>query len=167
MASRYTITLEEAQQHLTFDPDTGIFSWNKAKGRLVKAGDVAGSVHRSGYRRIGICGALVYAHRLAWLMHYGEEPADMIDHINGNRDDNRIANLRHANALINSQNAKRGRPNRTSGLLGVFSDANGATWSVHIEFMGKTVRTGSFATIEEAHERYLELKRRLHDGYVS
>jgi hypothetical protein len=167
MAARYTITLEEARQHLNFDPDTGIFRWNKAKGRHVNAGDVAGSVHKSGYRRIGICGALVYAHRLAWLMHYGEEPADMIDHLNGNRDDNRIANLRDANAMINSQNSPRRKPNRSSGLVGVFADANEATWSVQITFMGKAVRTGSFATIEEAHERYLELKRRLHDGHVS
>lgn len=164
MAARYAITLEEAKEHLTYDPDTGVFRWNKNKGRHAKAGDVAGSVHRSGYRRIGICGALVYAHRLAWLMHHGEEPADMIDHINGDRDDNRIENLRHATATINSQNIRRGRPTKSSGLAGVFADANEVTWSAQLTFMGKVVRTGGFATIEEAHSMYIELKRRLHDG---
>lgn len=164
MPNRYSISKEEAAAHLNYDPETGQFTWRANKGRAAKAGAIAGSVHRSGYRRIGVCGALVYAHRLAWLMHYGREPIDEIDHINGARDDNRIANLREADNVINAQNRRSALPNSRSGVLGVVSDKNGGVWAAHITFMGKIVRVGGFSSIEDAHAMYIELKRRLHDG---
>lgn len=166
MAKRYAVTLEEANQFLIYDPETGVFTWKRNKGRDAKAGDEAGCIHKNGYRRIGVCGALVYAHRLAWLMHYGSYPASQIDHINGIKHDNRIANLRDVSALINSQNKKPAMPNSKSGVLGVFSDADAKFWAAQIRFKGRTVRVGGFSSIEDAHAMYLDLKRRLHDGFV-
>ena len=167
MGKRYEVTLNEAQACLDYNHETGVFTWKIDKGRHARRGDVAGSVHKSGYRRVGLCGALVYAHRLAWLMHYGRQPADQIDHINGSRDDNRIDNLREANFEINAQNRVHGLPKAgTSGIIGVVSDAEGKSWSSHIHFKGKVVRVSGFSSIEEAHYMYMELKRRLHDGYV-
>ena len=165
MAKRYDISYEEACENLLYEPDTGVFRWKKDSGWDAKAGAQAGSVHRSGYRRIGVCGALVYAHRLAWLMHHGKPPADQIDHINGNRDDNRIANLRDANAQINSQNHVVTKAQRSS-LVGVMSDGANGLWAAQVRFKGTVVRAGGFKTIEAAHSMYLELKRRLHDGFV-
>jgi hypothetical protein len=97
-------------------------------------------------------------------MHHGRDPIDEIDHINGVREDNRIANLREADNVINAQNRRSPLPNSRSGVLGVVSDANGSVWAAHIVFMGKVVRVGGFSSIEDAHAMYVELKRRLHDG---
>lgn len=101
-------------------------------------------------------------HRLAWLYHYGGWPVHVIDHINGDASDNRIANLRDVPQRINNQN--RTKPSRRSktGLLGVSKTRNG--YRVCMSFMSKPVFAHNFETAEEASAFYLELKRRLHDA---
>jgi len=156
MAKTYAITAEKAREVLSYDPDTGLFTWLERRRRS-DAGSQAGSVHTSGYRRIGVRGSLVYAHRLAWVMHHGREPEGEIDHLNGNRDDNRIANLRDVKPQLNKQNR------RSSGLPGVKA-ANSGKWRAVIKFGGSTIASTGFDTEEEASALYLELKKRLHDG---
>lgn len=161
MPKRYSVSYKEAHDHLSYNPETGEFRWKMNRGRAAKAGEIAGFIHTSGYRRIGVCGALVYAHRLAWLMHYGSDPLYEIDHINRNRDDNRIINLRDVTSLENNQNQSRsGRLPRTRVTTGVMSSRGGTEWTAAVEFMGKqiNVRCHSF---DEAHSVYLELMARL------
>ena len=92
---------------LTYNEETGEFFWNKQMSRRVKAGDKAGGVTGSGYACIGIYGTVYQAHRLAWLLSVGDDPGEtLIDHIDGDRRNNRIDNLR---LIDNSSNVARGR----------------------------------------------------------
>ena len=96
-----SLSLETLKEHLSYDPETGVFiRLTKAPGRQRKQ---AGGMNR-GYRDIKVCGKRYKAHRLAWFYYYGEWPKHTIDHINNNKDDNRIANLRDVTVYENQQN---------------------------------------------------------------
>ena len=102
-----------------------------------------GSIDAYGYLIIKIKGKQYKAHRLAWFMHYGDFPKHTIDHINGNRLDNRICNLRDIPQSANAKFAnKRKPPNKDTGIKGVYVDKTTkgliAKYTTHID--GKTYR---------------------------
>ena len=113
------IDREDALRALSYDPDSGIFAWRIRPCRNVFIGDRAGAKGDKGYIRIQIQGRVYMAHRLAWLCVHGRWPAQEIDHINGERDDNRIANLREATREINGQNMHGPKRGNRTGYLGV------------------------------------------------
>lgn len=151
---------------LHYCPESGQFTWIKAAARKIKPGDAAGSKGRCGYLRIRLQGAAQQAHRLAWLYMTGSMPPDgmVIDHINGDRLDNRWANLRLVSHPVNMQNQRSARKGTASGLLGVRRQSRGPGWVAAIKVDGKLTHLGSFGTPELAHAAYLEAKRRLHVG---
>ena len=112
------LTRKELKRLLHYDPETGEFTWRVNRRGTVRAGDVAGNLHPSGYIRIHINGRDYRAHRLAWLYIYGKWPKYEIDHINHIRNDNRIVNLREASCGDNNRNQKL-QSNNTSGVTGV------------------------------------------------
>lgn len=157
------LTLERLREALTYDPTTGEFRWLKKTAQRVQVGEPAGGTgHPSGYCHIRLDGRRYPAHRLAWFHVYGTWPKVLIDHINGVRDDNRIANLREADRSINAQNEHGLRANNTSGYPGVTSHWGG--WRARINLSGKRTHIGTYLTKEEAHRAYLDAKRRLHPG---
>lgn len=147
---------------LSYDEATGEFRWREDFSRKVKAGDRAGAVSEQGYVRIGIWGTQYRAHRLAWLYVHGEWPPQQIDHINNDRRDNRISNLRLATSEINAQNRRTALPGNSSGLLGV--SASGKRYVASISHMGKNNYLGRFDDPAEAHAAYVKAKRQLHKG---
>lgn len=156
-----TLTQEQLKGMLSYDPETGAFTCIKPMGRR-RPGMVMGDIHHTGYRRIKLLGKEYKAHRLAWLYIYGCWPADQIDHINGVRDDNRIANLREANNAENQHNRHKLPRNNRSGYIGVCWCSESSKWRATIKVDGKNRRLGLFATPEEAHAAYLRAKARLH-----
>jgi hypothetical protein len=133
-------------------------SWNTKN-----AGRSCGAVRPDGYIEVGVLGGNYTAHRLAWLWMTGDWPTGHIDHINGNRTDNRWSNLRITDHAGNAQN--RSRPNRNNkvGLLGVCPE--GATrFGAKIRVNGVRIWLGAFDTPEEAHGAYIKAKRDLHKG---
>lgn len=104
MKAKKLPALDIVKQALNYDPETGEFSWAKTKsGRKQKVG----SVSPQGYLRICFGGKSYMASRLAWLLHYGEDPGEMcVDHINRDRQDNRISNLRLCSHQQNSANIR-------------------------------------------------------------
>lgn len=145
---------------LNYDPTTGIFRWKiKQRGNTPPAGAVAGSLRPDGYRHIRVSGGGRFsAHRLAWLHYYGKPPPKYIDHVNGERADNRITNLRAATKTQNGANSRLSRRN-TSEFKGVSlrTDAKRKNkWQSHIRVERKLMYLGSFATREEAHAAYKE-----------
>src|SRR5690242_9756351 len=108
---------------LDYDPTTGIFTWSTNKSNRCKAGSVAGC-DQGRYWAIGLGRSVYLAHRLAWFYVTGRWPAVGIDHITGDRYDNRFCNLREATVSENARNMALRRDNRT-GAHGVYRNAAG------------------------------------------
>lgn len=151
----------ELAETLNYDPLTGMFTWKQQ----------AGTVPTNGYRYITVNGKMMLAHRIAWLMQYGEDPeGKLIDHVNGDRLDNRIENLRIATYSQNSANAKRHSRN-TSGLKGASKVVKDGIWTgrwqASITFNRKQINLGSFKTKEAAHAAYVTAAERLQGEFAN
>ena len=155
------MTQDEVKKILSYNPETGLFHWKIKPCKRFPAGMQAGS-NVDGYTRIHTKGQSYAAHRLAWLYIYGEEPANNIDHINGNPSDNRIANLRQATQMENAQNRRRPQKNNSHGILGVTYDPKKKLWRARIGINGIRKYIGKFKTQEQAAPAYLEAKRAMH-----
>lgn len=156
-----SLTVDQLKDALDYNPETGNFAWKIRPSKAVKAGDAAGCTEkRIGYITIGIAGRVYKAHRLAWLYMHGEWPKGLIDHINGNKADNRIANLRDVGAHGNAQNVKKPNRRNKSGFMGVIWYQN--KWRASISVNGKSKWLGDYSTPEKAHQVYLEAKRKYH-----
>jgi hypothetical protein len=123
------------------------------KHRRWHIGGIAGTIQANGYRSIGFMGRLDLAHRLMWLYYHGEWPDSDIDHINGNRDDNRISNLRLATRSQNNVNSIVPK-NNTSGYKGAYFDKRRGLWYAEIWVYKRKVFLGSYQTSAEAGAAY-------------
>lgn len=137
---------------LDYNSETGIFI-NKVGGPRRTIGKEAGTITQYGYRIITIDRLIFAAHRLAWFYCFQEWPEGLIDHIDGNKLNNKLDNLREANQSQNLQNAKL-QSNNTSGYRGVRFDENCGRFSARITLNNITKHLGLFNTAEEASEAY-------------
>jgi hypothetical protein len=135
-------------------------------GKLLrKNGVVAGSVNKRGYRVICVDYKLHKAHRLVFLYHHGYLPAQ-VDHINGDKDDNRIENLRAADNSKNMMNRKSMR-NNTSGHKNVYWDKESEKWAVKVRLNRKLHNMGRFENIEDAVTAAYVAREKLHGEYAN
>lgn len=146
------LTAEELREQLDYDPLTGVFTRRVTMSNRIKIGDVAGSLSDEGYLRFRVGNKIYSAHRLAWLYVYGVWPTKDIDHVNGARNDNRIANLREATRAENVQNAKK-RRGAHCRLKGVHMRKH--RFCAQIKARGKQIFLGVYDTEEEAHAAYM------------
>lgn len=157
------ITQPQLREILNYDAETGIFTWWLSRSNRVKPGDKAGTAAGHGYLVIRVLGVKHYAHRLAWLYQYGAFPDEYIDHVNGNRADNRIANLREATQAENFQNLKRAKRVNKCGYLGVYKIKQADNrWEASIKLNRERFYLGLHGSAEEAHAAYVKAKRELH-----
>jgi hypothetical protein len=138
-----------------YDAETGVFTRKIRTSNSTKVGDVAGGNNGNGYVSIWVDGRRVLAHRLAWFYVHGEWPTTDVDHINGNPQDNRIANLRLATRSQNLANMKPHRDGQ-SGFNGVSWYKPTEKWTSQIWVNGKNRRLGYFSTAEEAAKAYAD-----------
>ena len=143
---------EYLKELLSYDPETGIFTWKVRKAHRIHIGDVAGSLSNRGYYKIIIDGMVFSNHRLAFFYMTGRWPSDQIDHANGDPKDNRWCNLREATKFQNHMNTIKPSANK-SGYKGVKRLENGR-FSSCITLYRKRVYLGTFDTIKEAHAAY-------------
>ena len=154
---RADLTAEEVRAVLQYDPETGHFTKNGTRvGFVTEPGYVALTFGR---------GRKYLAHRLAWLFIHGEWPALQVDHVNGDRADNRLSNLRLATRHENEQNRGRTSAN-TSGFKGVFWDKSRGKWLAAIGTGGRLKNLGRFATPQEAYSVYCAAAARLHGSFA-
>lgn len=160
------LTAESARHHLDYDPHSGRLTWRVPRAQRVKAGDEAGSINGQGYRDLRLFNRTYPAHRIAWLICHGCMPAGQIDHINGDRSDNRISNLREVTSQENTQNQRVARKdNKHAGLIGAgFHKASGKFRARIGLANGRQQHLGLFDTAQAAHQAYLQAKRNLHAG---
>lgn len=155
-------SIETLRKLLRYEPKTGLLFWLPRRRdmfnsqRLFKAwnarhaGKEAFTCTSSyGYKKGGVSGSCQLAHRVIWALYYGEWPADQIDHINHDRIDNRIDNLRtvsnrenHMNTPIPSRN--------TSGIIGVHRSTNRKRWNAEIQDNKTKIKLGSFIKKSDA-----------------
>lgn len=114
------------------------------------------------YCVVNIAGRRIGAHRIAWVLSHGKWPDGVVDHLNGDTRDNRLANLRDTTPRVNCENQRRAHSRNPTGLLGVRQ--SGSRYSALITVRGRCQYLGSFGSPEEAHEAYLTAKRELHEG---
>lgn len=150
-SAKTPLTMERLRELLDYQPETGKFFW-KVTTRGTRAGEEAGCVRPIGYRAISIDYTSYYAHRLAWFYMTGEWPKRQVDHKNGDRDDNRIANLADVSVSQNSHNTVKLGPKNTTGYRGVTRYADKFIAQGMIE--GKLEAIAMCDTAEEAAEAY-------------
>lgn len=147
------ITQRELKKKLDYCPKSGIFTWIQAPRGSRGKGCLAGHVDSShGYVTIRINKEKYYAHRLAWLYMYGVVPEE-IDHINHDRQDNSITNLRNGTHQDNVNNRLY---SNQSGIVGITRDNERNTWVASTTINGKTKRLGRFASIDEAYKELID-----------
>lgn len=140
---------------LQYDPQLGTFAWRSSRsGQKARVGCI-----KDGYLVIRVLGRAYRAHRLAWLYVHGHWPAHQIDHIDGDRLNNRLDNLRDVTRAENSQNRE---------TVGVYRRGN--TWRALIAGGGvahkQSVHLGSFKSKQEARAAYLQAKSMMHPGFI-
>lgn len=141
--------LKELKEFLDYNPDTGLITWIKPKQK-VKVGQVAGrSV--DGYIQIAFKYRCYFAHRLAYYMYHGVDPLEkLVDHIDGDKSNNKIKNLRLASSSQNQMHRVNLASNNTSGVTGVFWYKTFKKWKALIRVNGKTKHLGYFINKEDA-----------------
>jgi hypothetical protein len=150
------LTQQRLKEKLHYDPNSGIFTYH-VNNKTRKVYFTVGNLTDNGYIRISVDNKLYYAHRLAWLYVHGQYPKDQIDHLDGNRINNRINNLRLATSQINAQNPKceyRGY------------NKHGTKWRVRICVNNELIYIGSYDTEEEASIAYINARKIYHVGYI-
>lgn len=158
------ITQEIINQQFTYDSITGDLVRKFSKG-AARAGSPCRAVHKRGYYISSVNNIPILVHRMIWIMHFGNIPPDKnIDHINGDKQDNRLENLRLTTIQENNQNIRKPPRHNSSGLLGASWSSRECKWVCVISENNKSVRVGAYKTKEEAHQAYLEYKRKIHSG---
>lgn len=140
------LTQEQVRELLNYDPETGVFTWKATTGSRAVAGTVAGSRHSQGYRSIMLFKRNYLAHRLAWLWVYGQFPENTIDHIDRDRTNNAMSNLREATIQEN---------NRNNGAKGYRLFKRTGKWVASIGVDNKNIHLGYFTTPADARAAYL------------
>jgi len=143
------LTLDRLKELLHYNPGTGEFTWKVNMRGPAKMGCVAGSDRPDGYRLVGVDGVNYRAHRLAWFYIHGKWPSHQIDHKNGIRNDNSIANLRDVPHIQNGRNQKK-RCTNTSGVVGVSWCKRDRKWKAQIKVNHTMLYLGRYESFNDA-----------------
>lgn len=156
--------IEAIKDRLGYDPAIGQLRWIKPR-KGVRVGAKAGSIGSEGYIVLHMEGRVYKGHRVAWLLHYGKSPEGIVDHINGDRADNRIANLRIVTPAQSRMNSG-ARSDTKSGVKGVYWSATAGRWIAQIRGNGIRRFVGQFAELEDAKRAYAIAAKEVHGEYA-
>ena len=150
-------------EKLFYNPDTGDLAW-KNNTLWTKAGHKAGT-NCNGYIKVSINRIIMPAHRIALAMTNGSWPFGEVDHINGNRSDNRLCNLREVTHQQNCLNRSKANNNK-SGYAGVSWHSGGKKWQAHISIAGKSIYLGLFESAESARDARNEAAQKAYGAFA-
>ena len=167
-AAKAKLTIEELREYLHYEPETGALRWKKSVGTRARVGKVAGSIAESApgkqYRKLSIGRRMIWAHRIAFALHYGRWPHPCCDHIDGNGLNNRADNLRECSLSANQHNGRIAR-NNTSGAKGVSKHAASGLWRGAATLRGKKY-CKYFRRFEDAADYARQLREQLHGEFA-
>lgn len=149
---KQTITQDQLKELLYYNPETGEFTWIKARSNRIPVGKIAG-FNLGRYRAIEINGQSYLVHRLAWLYTTGSWPVDQIDHKDGDRGNNKFSNLRQATHSQNSMNCKK-YANNSTGVKGVRWSKRSNQYIATIMVRNKSIHLGCYHSISLAKIAY-------------
>lgn len=156
------ISASRARDVFAYDCVTGIVT-RKVGGQV---GPVLGRDNGNGYARVTLNGQRIYLHRLVWVLHYGKWPEGQVDHIDGNRSNNAISNLRDVDHTANAQNIHVAKSSSGTGILGVGWDKSRNLYIARISVgprgKAKHKHLGRHKTADEAQAAYLRAKAKYH-----
>lgn len=165
------VSWDDMRSRIDYNHETGALIWRNNPNRSPQwngryAGKPAVNTLDSsnGYLVGRLSEGKVFAHRMAWFLHYGEWPEE-VDHINGVRTDNRISNLRNVTKALNARNLSLSVRNK-SGFKGVSWNKKLGCWQAHIRLDGKTKYLGLFRDINDAAKAYRDAAPVYHGEYV-
>lgn len=176
MQSKNDLSYDSVASLLRYDEATGAFTWKERPRSMfdsdricnawnAKHAEKPAGCEKERYTFIRIGRRTYLAHRLAWLLHYREWPEDEIDHINANKRDNRISNLRAADSSQNKHNIAKGRKNST-GFKGVWFSKWAGRYVAHICFRNKRKHLGYFNDPQDAHAAYCAAAKKYHGEFA-
>ena len=155
------ITAEWLRENLVYVPETGVFIW-KVRGQGRNMDRAMGTTVWPGYRVLKLQNSVYYAHRVAWFYVHGEWPKGLLDHIDGDKANNAIGNLRIATSAQNA--ARRPTAHRTiAPSRGVFP--HGVGFVARIHHAGKRHYLGYFSTLEAAKAAYEAKAKEIHGDF--
>lgn len=160
-----TVPLDRLKEVLSYDPDTGLFTWRVSLNARGPVGAIAGTLRPDGYVKIQIDGIPMMAHRLAWIFVHGYLPHVELDHINRVRRDNRLVNLRLATSKQNKENQAT-RVTNTSGHKGVHWDKSRGKWLAFVVHNRKFKNLGRYDDLNEAVTVAEDARRQLFTHHV-
>jgi hypothetical protein len=156
------LTKDELEFYVRYCPITGQFIWKQSPTNNTYAGEEAGTII-NGYRYVIINKKRYAAHRLAWFYVYNVWPKNQIDHINRNKLDNRIENLRDVSRNVNNQN-RITQSNNTTGYRGIRYKKKNLSWEAYIKVNKKQIYLGLFNNFEAALKARLDAEK--HYGFI-
>ncbi len=154
------ISAKRVRELFDYEPHSGHLLWRKPTNKRFRPGSIVGSPTKNGYLRTSVDDVDCYVHRLIWLHQTGAWPKADVDHVNGDRRDNRWENLRAATRAQNQENQAKAKAHNQTGLLGAHKHRKRFASEIKIE--GVRVRLGLFDTAEAAHQAYLAAKAKGH-----
>lgn len=159
-----SITRDRLDELLEFNPGSAIWTWRITRGGTARKGSRAGSINAIGYEVLRLDQRDYLAHRVVWFWHNGTWPDGLIDHIDLDRLNNRVFNLRIATAAQNHWNRPPNKRNK-SGYKGVIFHKVSGRWAARISASRMKFHIGLFDTAEAAHEAYVAYSKLLHGEF--
>jgi hypothetical protein len=156
--------ITQSQVQSLFDYRDGVLYWKVSTGNGVKVGDIAGNIHHAGYQVIKVAGKKRQSHRLIFLYHHGYLPK-FIDHVDGDRLNNCIKNLRGCTRNQNAHNRKIDSTN-TSGIKGVDWHKASSAWRARVALNRETRTVGYFRNKFDAAAAVFSARNRLHGEFA-
>ena len=156
-----TLTVEWLREHMACVPETGTLMW-KVRGPGRTVGKPLGTVDSLGYVRLKVDGVVFFFHRLLWFHVHGQWPQSQLDHIDGNKQNNALANLREATPAQNS--ARRRVSAKIAPSRGIFPHGPGFVARIH--HAGKRHYLGYFAKMEDAKTAYEAKAKEIHGEFA-
>lgn len=150
--------IERAKALFLFDKEKGVLLWKEPTSNRVRKGDMAGRINNAGHLGVGIDGKRYQVHRLVWCMHNGPIPDGFeIDHVDEDKTNNRLGNLRLASRSQNMSNVS-SHAHNTSGVKGISFNRAAGKWEAYVHFNYKKYNLGLFENKENA-EKEVRIKR--------